>query len=394
MSRERLLAQGLQVADDVSLGAGLRVKAEGGSIGPGVRLGAGSHIVCRRLELEEGAEVGDGVELIATEVHLGRGARIGAGTRITAVEELRLGNFSVLGPESEVVARRVRAGDFLWAVGRLLVGGGGALSPGAVLTVGDRCTLVDHVYINLADEVTLGDEVALSYHVTILTHGAWQPILEGYDAAFAPVRIGNNVVVYTQSTVLPGVTIGDGATVGACSLVHRDVPPRTFAAGVPARVIRDASEYPPRLTPAERDARVLSVLRRYLGTVEYKGYALVRDALEAQGEAVLQGPAGRYRLVWVPSGVEDVAERLERWEEAIAREGERLIVVSLSPLPPVEGATLLDLSRMTVLGGTDEVSEDLRDHLRRSGIRIFADRPFRGLKPQALRELLEWAQEE
>jgi len=230
--------------------------------------------------------------------------------------------------------------------------------------------------------------------VTVLTHGAWQPVLEGYEAAFAPVCIGNNVVVYTQSTVLPGVTIGEGATVGACSLVHRDVPPRTFVAGVPARVIHDASEYPPRLTPAEKNRRVLVVLARYLDTVEYKGYQLVEDALEARGEATFQGPGGRYRLAWIPAEAENVAGRLARWQEGCARESERLIVVSLSPLPPVEGATLLDLSRMAVMGGTDEVSEDVRDHLRRSGIRIFADRPFRGLGPRALRELLEWAEEE
>ncbi|MGC8839436.1 MAG: acyltransferase, partial [Anaerolineae bacterium] len=205
--------------------------------------------------------------------------------------------------------------------------------------------------------------------------------------------LGDDVVIYSNSTVLPGVVVGDGATVGACSLVHRDVPPRCFAAGVPARVVRDASEYPRRLTEAEKGQRVLDILDRYVETLPYKGYEVQHNALHTEGEVVLEGPGGRFRLVWVPAGGEEVEERLSRFLGACREEGAHPIVVSLRPLPALEGATLLDLSRMAVLGGTDEVSEDLRDHLRRHGVRIFADRPFRALRPRALRDLLEWAGE-
>lgn len=221
----------------------------------------------------------------------------------------------------------------------VLIGGGGGLSPGAVLTMGDRCLLVDYTYVNLADAVAIGHGTALSYHVTVLTHGVWQPVLEGYGAKMAPVRLGDDVVIYSNSTVLPGVTVGDGATVGACSLVHRDVPPRTFAAGVPARVVRDASEYPRRLTPTEKAQRVLDILDRYVETLPYKGYEVRRNALRTEGEVVVEGPAGRFQVVWVPPEVENVEERLAEFLAACGREGVHPIVVSLSPLPALEGAT-------------------------------------------------------
>jgi acetyltransferase-like isoleucine patch superfamily enzyme len=46
-----------------------------------------------------------------------------------------------------------------------------------------------------------------------------------------------------DTIVLPGVTIGDGSVIGAGSVVARDVPPFTFAGGVPAKVIRELPRY-------------------------------------------------------------------------------------------------------------------------------------------------------
>ncbi|TGC10653.1 hypothetical protein CUN85_03990 [Methanolobus halotolerans] len=55
----------------------------------------------------------------------------------------------------------------------------------------------------------------------------------------APIRIGKNVWVGTRVTILPGVEIGDGAIIGANSVVIKDVTPNTVVGGVPARYIKD-----------------------------------------------------------------------------------------------------------------------------------------------------------
>ncbi len=58
---------------------------------------------------------------------------------------------------------------------------------------------------------------------------------DGYSKG--PTIIGNDVLILYNATVLSGIKIGDGAIVGACSVVTRDVPPYAVVAGNPARVI-------------------------------------------------------------------------------------------------------------------------------------------------------------
>ena len=67
-----------------------------------------------------------------------------------------------------------------------------------------------------------------------------------------PVHIGNSCWFGANVTVCPGVTIGDGCVIGAGAVVTRDIPPNSFAAGVPAKVVRtiteaDSMKYKPEL---------------------------------------------------------------------------------------------------------------------------------------------------
>jgi maltose O-acetyltransferase len=52
------------------------------------------------------------------------------------------------------------------------------------------------------------------------------------------ITIKKNVVIYYNSLVLKGVTIGENSVIGSCSVVTKDIPPNVFAAGNPAKVIR------------------------------------------------------------------------------------------------------------------------------------------------------------
>lgn len=65
-----------------------------------------------------------------------------------------------------------------------------------------------------------------------------------YDKRFIykKVTIGENIWIGMRSVILPGVTIGEGAIVGACSVVTKDVPPLAIVAGNPAKVIRYRNE--------------------------------------------------------------------------------------------------------------------------------------------------------
>ena len=54
----------------------------------------------------------------------------------------------------------------------------------------------------------------------------------------APIHIGKQVWIGANATILPGVTVGDGAVIAAGAVVTRDVPERAVVAGVPARVVK------------------------------------------------------------------------------------------------------------------------------------------------------------
>ena len=102
-------------------------------------------------------------------------------------------------------------------------------------------------------EVTIGDDCNFGPNVTIVT--PVHPMvpeerreLYGPDGSPAhlcygkPVHVGNDCWLGANVVICPGVTIGDGCVIGAGSVVTRDIPPNSFAAGNPCRVIREITE--------------------------------------------------------------------------------------------------------------------------------------------------------
>jgi acetyltransferase-like isoleucine patch superfamily enzyme len=92
----------------------------------------------------------------------------------------------------------------------------------------------------------IGNTCSISSGVQIYTHDTVLWALSGAVAAHQtePVSIGDCCYIGPQAVIAKGVTIGDHAVVGACSLVNRNVEPYTIVAGTPARrigaVIREA----------------------------------------------------------------------------------------------------------------------------------------------------------
>jgi maltose O-acetyltransferase len=117
-----------------------------------------------------------------------------------------------------------------------LVAGGLNLGRGVVF---GRATYIDTSGLDL---ISIGDETVISADVMILSHDNATKLHLDYSVQ-APVTIGKRVYLGAHSIVLPGVEIGDGAIVGAGSVVRRDVPPGTIVAGNPAEVVVDVESY-------------------------------------------------------------------------------------------------------------------------------------------------------
>lgn len=110
-----------------------------------------------------------------------------------------------------------------------------------------------HLTVQDDAEVTIGDDCNFGPNVTIVT--PVHPMLarernqlltadgEKKRLCYAkPVQIGNNCWFGASVTVCPGVRIGNNCVIGAGSVVTRDIPDNSFAAGVPCRVIRTLTE--------------------------------------------------------------------------------------------------------------------------------------------------------
>ncbi len=109
---------------------------------------------------------------------------------------------------------------------------------------GKNITIGKRVFINAGCKfqdqggITIGDDVLIGHNTVIATlNHALIPDDRG-DLIPSPVKIGDKVWIGSNSTILPGVTIGYGAVIAAGSVVTKNVPDNTIVAGVPAKIIK------------------------------------------------------------------------------------------------------------------------------------------------------------
>nr|WP_245252214.1 acyltransferase [Paenibacillus sediminis] len=87
------------------------------------------------------------------------------------------------------------------------------------------------------ERIKVGNNSIIGYNTTILAH---EYLISEYR--LGDVVIGDEVLIGANTTILPGVTIGDGAVVAAGSVVHKDVAPGSFVGGNPLRVLERKTE--------------------------------------------------------------------------------------------------------------------------------------------------------
>jgi acetyltransferase-like isoleucine patch superfamily enzyme len=105
---------------------------------------------------------------------------------------------------------------------------------GATLTVGKFSSLADEVVIMLGGEHRV--DWATTFPLQQYYPGC--VAIEGHPATKGNIVVGNDVWIGREALILSGVTIGDGAVVGARALVTKDVMPYSIVGGNPARHIR------------------------------------------------------------------------------------------------------------------------------------------------------------
>lgn len=102
------------------------------------------------------------------------------------------------------------------------------------IEIGKECFISLRAHIDVRrGKITLGNNVHIAGGSYILSHAGFQPIKEGHQTI-----IEDNVKIFVNSIILPGVKIGKNSIVGAGSVVMKNVPPNVVVIGNPARVIQ------------------------------------------------------------------------------------------------------------------------------------------------------------
>ena len=97
--------------------------------------------------------------------------------------------------------------------------------------------------------ISIGSNVWMASGVEFITHDVTHYMLNGmnnghkYTERIGCIEIGNNVFIGSGAKILYDVKVGDNVIIAAGSLVNRDIPPNSVAAGVPARVIMSFNDY-------------------------------------------------------------------------------------------------------------------------------------------------------
>ena len=232
-----------------------------------------------------------------------------------------LGDFSILNAGVKIEGHRVEIGREAYFDRGAYIGGGSCFSTQAFLKAGDWLHMGTDSQINTATGVSLGHSVGVGINTKIFTHGAYIDSFNlGAPVQWAPVIIGNNVWL-PNAWVNPGVVIGDNVVVAAMSLINRDIPSGSLAGGIPVKILKE--NYLPKTLSESEKLQLVSLIES-----QCKSRPEFNDQIEFIYDA-------------------NVLNVLERGDKVS-----------------------FDLMALTINGPVTEVSIEVKDQLRRNGIRF------------------------
>lgn len=232
-----------------------------------------------------------------------------------------MGDSSILNAGVKIEGHRVEIGREAYFDRGAYIGGGSCFSTQAFLKAGDWLHMGTDSQINTATGVSLGHSVGVGINTKIFTHGAYIDSFNlGAPVQWAPVIIGNNVWL-PNAWINPGVVIGDNVVVAAMSLINRDIPSGSLAGGIPVKILKE--NYLPKTLSESEKLQLVSLIES-----QCKSRPEFNDQIEFTYD-------------------ENVLNVLERGDKVS-----------------------FDLMALTINGPVTEVSIEVKDQLRRNGIRF------------------------
>lgn len=206
------------------------------------------------------------IKIEASSIDIGNKVYMGRDISISVKGIFSIGDYSHLGNDIHIRGNNIKIGKHLFQSSGLRIGGGGRQHPDANLIIGDRCTIHNN-FINVCEPVEIGDDVGLSPDTSFLTHGYWLSVLDGFPASFSGIKIGNGVIVGYRSLIMMGVEIAPNTVIGAQSVVTKSILKSGVYAGSPAKFIKEIIP----LTYEQKEIKLKDIINTYIPIAKYHG---------------------------------------------------------------------------------------------------------------------------
>jgi acetyltransferase-like isoleucine patch superfamily enzyme len=246
---------------------------------------------------------------------------------------------------------------------------GGLQFPDSKLIVGRNCQIMQMTFINPTRTIRIGDDSGVGGDCLLFGHSSWLSKFEGYPVEFDSIEIGRSVSLAWRVFVLPGTQIGDGAVIGANSLVRGKVPPRCLAVGFPARVVSQAPDFPRVVSDAEKAEFLKEIVAEMMAHLREAGFTCRQELDVVEVEQVRRRFFFRSVRVWKCIIAQD---QLPKDGAADAD-----VVLSLHHIPEERRADLarrkqmwIDLEKKERSNIGNELGEEVGQYLKRYGVRL------------------------
>jgi len=276
----------------------------------------------------------------AKEISIGENCVIGKNVSIKVRGNFILGRCSTILDNVQIECQNFIAGEYLFLAKGVEIGRGGSKNPEANVKIGDHVGIFENTIINPNSPITIGDDVGIGAESMLWTHGAWLDVTSGFPASFGPITIGDSVWLPPRCIMLPNTSIGDNTVIGIGSLVNKNIPAGCLAAGNPCKVIKQ-DVYPKEATNEEL-ARIINQL------------------------------LDRWSNVLMPLKIANFDINYDYNQE------NKILIIKQKSSSGIED-TIFDIGNKTISGYFNSVSEDLRDFLRRNGIKIYNGMRFKSI---------------
>lgn len=330
-------------------------RLKGYRIGRNVSLGIGSVIVGNEVDIGEGTSIGFFTIIRGKTIRIARHVQVGA-TTFLDTPHIEIGESSKINEQVFV---------------------GGMQFPDSKFSIGRNCQIMQMSFINPTRSITMGDDSGIGGHCLLFGHTSWLSKFEGYPVEFDDIEIGKSVSISWRVFILPGAKIGDGAIIGANSLVRGAIPGNCLAVGFPARVVSKPPELPRPVSDQEK-VRYLEEITAEM--IEYfRGFELTCNQ-QANDWIVTQRTKG-----WFGTRIQSRKLRiLSSSGAALDRElttDPVDVAVSLHPIPREIRTKLnstqcmwIDIKNKERSDYGSDLGEEVSMYLRRYGVRLLRDR--------------------